>query len=93
VREEEEAERRILADSSHKTMKTPTITSSYKNLRSLSESFGEGRIRIRVFVIHLLKAFWSVKAKIFLQRSFSLPELVCVDNLRSVFGEEELGFL
>jgi hypothetical protein len=36
VREEEEAERRILADSSHKTMKTPTITSSYKNLRSLS---------------------------------------------------------
>jgi hypothetical protein len=34
--EEEEAERRILADSSHKTMKTPTITSSYKNLRSLS---------------------------------------------------------
>jgi hypothetical protein len=35
--EEEEAERRILADSSHKTMKTSTTTSPYKNLRSLCE--------------------------------------------------------
>jgi hypothetical protein len=56
------------------------------------ETFGEGRIRIRVFVIHLFKAFWSVKAKIFLQPSFPLPELVCVADLRSAFGEE-LGFL
>ncbi len=44
-------------------------------------------------MIHLFKAFWSVKAKIFLQPSFFLPLLVCVDDLRSVFGEEELGFL
>jgi hypothetical protein len=46
VREEEEAERRILVDSSHKTMKTPTTTSSHKNLRSVCvrESFGEGRL-------------------------------------------------
>ncbi len=43
-------------------------------------------------MIHLFKAFWSVKAKI-LQPSFFLPELVCVDDLRSVFGEEEIGFL
>jgi hypothetical protein len=35
--EEEEAERRMLADSSHKTMKTPTTTSSYKNLHSVCE--------------------------------------------------------
>jgi hypothetical protein len=35
--EEEEAERRILADSSHKKMKTPTTTSSYRNLCPLAE--------------------------------------------------------